>query len=59
MSACRAGGPQPLERLDGQREAGAMMILDPAAPIPYQPGARGVAGTYAATSLPTRREGRG
>ena len=28
----------------------------PAAPIPYQPGTRGMAGTYAATSLPLRRD---
>jgi len=32
---------------------------NPGAPIPYQPGARGMAGTYAATSLPTDRGGRG
>ncbi len=30
----------------------------PGAPIPYQPDTRGMAGTYAATSLPTQREPR-
>ncbi|HEX4993982.1 MAG TPA: hypothetical protein VFX87_03395, partial [Methylomirabilota bacterium] len=52
---------QPLfelvERALGHREGVPLPITpdDPGAPIPYQPGTRGMAGTYAATSLPDQR----
>ena len=38
----------------GRREGEPIPISsdDPGAPIPYRPGTRGMAGTYAATSLP-------
>src|SRR6185312_5695457 len=44
-----------IERARGHREGAPLPITpdDPGAPIPYQPGTRGMAGTYAATSLPS------
>ncbi len=49
-----------VERALGRRDGEAIPISpdNPGAPIPYQPDTRGMAGTYAATSLPNRREGR-
>ncbi|MET0850393.1 MAG: 4-hydroxyphenylacetate 3-hydroxylase N-terminal domain-containing protein [Candidatus Rokuibacteriota bacterium] len=43
-----------VERALGRRDGEPIPIsaADPAAPVPYQPGVRGMAGTYAATSLP-------
>ncbi|HEY7206031.1 MAG TPA: 4-hydroxyphenylacetate 3-hydroxylase N-terminal domain-containing protein [Methylomirabilota bacterium] len=43
-----------VERALGRRDGVPLPITadDPGAPIPYQPGTRGMAGTYAATSLP-------
>jgi anthranilate 3-monooxygenase (FAD)/4-hydroxyphenylacetate 3-monooxygenase len=52
---------QPLlelvERALGRRDGVPLPITpdDPGAPVPYQPDTRGMAGTYAATSLPPRR----
>ena len=48
-----------VERALGHREGEPIPISsdDPGAPIPYQPGTRGMAGTYAATSLPAKRDG--
>jgi 4-hydroxyphenylacetate 3-monooxygenase oxygenase component len=45
-----------VERALGRRPGQPIPISadDAAAPVPYQPGTRGMAGTYAATSLPTR-----
>jgi 4-hydroxyphenylacetate 3-monooxygenase oxygenase component len=45
-----------VERALGRREGVPLPITpdDPGAPIPYQPDTRGMAGTYAATSLPSR-----
>jgi 4-hydroxyphenylacetate 3-monooxygenase oxygenase component len=45
-----------VERALGHRDGEPIPITpdDPGAPIPYQPGVRGMAGTYAATSLPPR-----
>ena len=50
-----------VERALGRRQGEAIAISpdNPGAPIPYQPGVRGMAGTYAATSLPTKRDERG
>jgi 4-hydroxyphenylacetate 3-monooxygenase oxygenase component len=50
-----------VERALGRREGVAIPISpdDPSAPVPYQPGTRGMAGTYAATSLPAKRDGQG
>src|SRR5262249_10871521 len=50
-----------VERALGRREGVPIPISpdNPGAPIPYQPGTRGMAGTYAATSLPNRRDERG
>jgi anthranilate 3-monooxygenase (FAD) / 4-hydroxyphenylacetate 3-monooxygenase len=50
-----------VERALGRRDGAPLPISpnDPATPIPYQPGTRGMAGTYAATSLPTGRNKRG
>jgi 4-hydroxyphenylacetate 3-monooxygenase oxygenase component len=50
-----------VERALGRREGVPLPISpeDPAAPLPYQPDTRGMAGTYAATSLPPRAPGRG
>jgi hypothetical protein len=44
-----------VERALGHRDGEPIPISpdNPGAPIPYQPGVRGMAGTYAATSLPT------
>ena len=44
-----------VERALGRRPGVPIPITpaDPSAPVPYQPGVRGMAGTYAATSLPT------
>ncbi|HUO62126.1 MAG TPA: 4-hydroxyphenylacetate 3-hydroxylase N-terminal domain-containing protein [Terriglobales bacterium] len=49
-----------VERALGRRDGEPIPIsLDnPGAPIPYQPGTRGMAGTYAATSLPVNRDER-
>jgi aromatic ring hydroxylase len=53
---------QPLfeivERALGRRDDQPIPIspADPAAAVPYQPGTRGMAGTYAATSLPARNQ---
>ena len=46
-----------VERALGRREGEPIPISPdhPGAPIPYQPGTRGMAGTYAATSLPSAR----
>ncbi len=46
-----------VERALGRRDGVALPITpdDPGAPIPYRPGTRGMAGTYAATSLPNQR----
>jgi anthranilate 3-monooxygenase (FAD)/4-hydroxyphenylacetate 3-monooxygenase len=46
-----------VERALGHRDGVPLPITpdDPGAPIPYQPGTRGMAGTYAATSLPSLR----
>jgi anthranilate 3-monooxygenase (FAD) / 4-hydroxyphenylacetate 3-monooxygenase len=46
-----------LGRLDGQPLP--LSPDNPGALIPYRPATRGMAGTYAETSLPPRREGRG
>jgi 4-hydroxyphenylacetate 3-monooxygenase oxygenase component len=45
-----------VERALGRRDGVPLPITpdDPGAPIPYQPDTRGMAGTYAATSLPSR-----
>jgi aromatic ring hydroxylase len=45
-----------VERALGHRDGEPIPITpdDPCAPVPYQPGTRGMAGTYAATSLPSR-----
>ncbi|HEV8141960.1 MAG TPA: 4-hydroxyphenylacetate 3-hydroxylase C-terminal domain-containing protein, partial [Methylomirabilota bacterium] len=45
-----------VERALGRRPGQPIPISadDAAAPVPYQPGTRGMAGTYAATSLPAR-----
>ena len=54
---------QPLfelvERALGRRDGLPLPITpdDPGAPIPYQPDTRGMAGTYAATSLPSEPHG--
>jgi 4-hydroxyphenylacetate 3-monooxygenase oxygenase component len=50
-----------VERALGRREGEPIPITpdNPAAAIPYQPGTRGMAGTYAAMSLPGRRDERG
>ena len=50
-----------VERALGRRDGEAIPVSpdNPGSPIPYQPGVRGMAGTYAATSLPPRREGGG
>src|SRR5262245_33499462 len=49
-----------VERALGHRDSEPIPISpdNPGAPIPYQPGVRGMAGTYAATSLPTTPGGR-
>ena len=49
-----------VDRALGRREGEPLPVsLDnPGAPIPYQPGVRGMAGTYAATSLPEKRDER-
>jgi 4-hydroxyphenylacetate 3-monooxygenase oxygenase component len=49
-----------VERALGRREGVPIPISadNASAPPPYQPGTRGMAGTYAATSLPTQREAR-
>ena len=46
-----------VDRALGRRDGEPLPVsLDnPGAPIPYQPGVRGMAGTYAATSLPEKR----
>ena len=45
---------QIVERALGRRDGPiAISPADAGAPVPYQPGTRGMAGTYAATSLPT------
>jgi 4-hydroxyphenylacetate 3-monooxygenase oxygenase component len=43
-----------VERALGRRDGVPLPITpdDPGAPVPYQPGTRGMAGTYSATSLP-------
>ena len=48
-----------VERALGRRDGEPIPLSpdDPGAPIPYQPGTRGMAGTYAETSLPTRAAG--
>ena len=48
-----------VERALGRRDGEPIPISpdNPGAPIPYQPDTRGMAGTYAVTSLPARREG--
>jgi anthranilate 3-monooxygenase (FAD)/4-hydroxyphenylacetate 3-monooxygenase len=45
-----------VERALGRRHGETIPLSpdNPGAPIPYQPGTRGMAGTYAETSLPTR-----
>jgi aromatic ring hydroxylase len=50
-----------VERALGRRDGQPLAIspADPAEPVPYQPGTRGMAGTYAATSLPPRQDARG
>jgi anthranilate 3-monooxygenase (FAD) / 4-hydroxyphenylacetate 3-monooxygenase len=50
-----------VERALGRRDDEPIPLSpdNPGAPIPYQPGMRGMAGTYAETSLPARREGPG
>src|SRR5262245_21894524 len=50
-----------VERALGHRDGQPIPISpdNPGATIPYQPGTRGMAGTYAATSLPARRDERG
>ena len=59
FAAERVYCPWP-DMADAMRREGVPLPItadDPGAPIPYQPGTRGMAGTYAATSLPsTRRE---
>jgi hypothetical protein len=47
-----------VERALGRRDGVPLPITptDPGAPVPYQPGVRGMAGTYAATSLPSSRQ---
>jgi len=45
-----------LGRRDGQPIP--ISPADPGAPVPYQPGTQGIAGTYAATSLPARNDPR-
>jgi aromatic ring hydroxylase len=47
-----------VDRALGRRDGEPLPVsLDnPGAPIPYQPGVRGMAGTYAATSLPEKRD---
>jgi hypothetical protein len=49
-----------VERALGRRDGQPIPVsLDnPGAPIPYQPDTRGMAGTYAATSLPAKRDER-
>ena len=49
-----------VERALGRRDGEPIPISpdNPGAPIPYQPGTRGMAGTYAATSLPAKRDER-
>jgi anthranilate 3-monooxygenase (FAD)/4-hydroxyphenylacetate 3-monooxygenase len=46
-----------VERALGHREGVALPITpaEPGSPVPYQPDTRGMAGTYAATSLPPRQ----
>jgi aromatic ring hydroxylase len=46
-----------VERALGRRDGVPLPItpVDPGAPVPYQPDTRGMAGTYAATSLPPRQ----
>lgn len=46
-----------VERALGRRDGVPLPITpaDPGAPVPYRPDTRGMAGTYAATSLPPRR----
>src|SRR5262247_3593517 len=46
-----------VERALGRRDGAPIPITpdNPGAPIPYRPGTRGMAGTYADTSLPPRR----
>ncbi len=50
-----------VERALGRREGERIPVSpdDPAGAIPYQPDTRGMAGTYATGSLPTRRDQRG
>jgi hypothetical protein len=49
-----------VERALGHRDGLPIPIspADAGAPVPYQPGTRGMAGTYAATSLPARDDPR-
>jgi anthranilate 3-monooxygenase (FAD)/4-hydroxyphenylacetate 3-monooxygenase len=49
-----------VERALGRREGVPIAISpgDASAPVPYQPGTRGMAGTYAATSMPESRQER-
>lgn len=49
-----------VERALGRRDGQPIPIspADAGAPVPYQPGTRGMAGTYAATSLPARDDPR-
>jgi hypothetical protein len=46
-----------VERALGRRDGVPLPITadDPGAPVPYRPHTQGMAGTYAATSLPTSR----
>jgi aromatic ring hydroxylase len=46
-----------VERALGRRDGVPLPItpVDPGSPVPYQPDTRGMAGTYAATSLPPRQ----
>ncbi|MCI0548716.1 MAG: 4-hydroxyphenylacetate 3-hydroxylase [Candidatus Rokubacteria bacterium] len=48
-----------VERALGRGEPIPVSPDNPGAPIPYQPGTRDMAGTYAATSLPAERRERG
>jgi len=49
-----------VERALGRRDGVPLPITadDAGAPVPYQPNTRGMAGTYAATSLPASGPGR-
>ncbi len=46
-----------VERALGRRDGVPLPITpdDPSAPVPYRPDTKGMAGTYASTSLPTAR----